>query len=75
MRHNKLSGGMDGVGTEIDGGPVQAMPRGEDGVYGGRAEMVEGELGGRKKIRPAIRGKGDVTRRQDGEEVIFASSY
>jgi hypothetical protein len=36
--------------------------------------MVEGELGGRKKIRPTIRGKGDVTRRQDGEEVIFSGS-
>ena len=75
MRHNKLPGGMDGMGKEIDGGPVKAMPSGEKRVERRRAEMVEGELGGRKKIRPAIRGKGDVTRRQDGEEVIFASSY
>jgi hypothetical protein len=74
MRHNKLPGGMDGVGKEIYRGPVKAMPSGEKRVERRRAEMVEGELGGRKKIRPAIRGKGDVTRRQDGEEVIFASS-
>ena len=62
------------MGKEIDGGPVKAMPSGEKRVERRRAEMVEGELGGRKKIRPAIRGKGDVTRRQDGEEVIFSGS-
>ena len=63
------------MGKEIYRGPVKAMPSGEKRVERRRAEMVEGELGGRKKIRPAIRGKGDVTRRQDGEEVIFASAY
>ena len=74
MSHNKLPGGMDGVSKEIDGGPVKAVTSGEKRVERRRAEMVEGELGGRKKIRPAIRGKGDVTRRQDGEEVIFSGS-
>ena len=63
------------MGKEIYRGPVKAMPSGEKRVERRRAEMVEGELCGRKKIRPAIRGKGGVTRRQDGEEVIFASSY
>jgi len=33
--------------------------------------MVEGELGGGKKIRPAIRGKGNVAGRQDGKEVVL----
>jgi hypothetical protein len=42
MRHNKLPGGMDGVGKEIDGGPVKAMPSGEKRVERRRAEMVEG---------------------------------
>ena len=63
------------MGKEVDGGPVKAVPSGEKRVERRRAEMVEGEFSSRKKIRPAIRGKGDVTRRQDGEEVIFASSY
>ena len=54
MRHNKLPGGMDGVGKEIYRGPVKAMPSEEKRVERRRAEMVEGELGGWKKIRPAI---------------------
>jgi len=33
--------------------------------------MVEGELGGGKKIRLAIRGKGNVAGRQDGKEVVL----
>ncbi len=33
--------------------------------------MVEG---GRKKIRPAVGGKGDVTGRQDGKEVVLPCS-
>ena len=33
--------------------------------------MVEGELGGGKKIRPAIRGKGNVAGRQYGKEVVL----
>ena len=33
--------------------------------------MVEGALGGGKKIRPAIRGKGNVAGRQDGKEVVL----
>ena len=37
--------------------------------------MVEGELGGGKKIGPAIRGKGNMTGRQDRNEVVFAGSY
>jgi hypothetical protein len=61
---------MDGMSQEIDGGPVKAMPSGESGIYRRRAEMIEGELGGKKKIRPAIRGKGDVTGRQDGQEMV-----
>ena len=36
--------------------------------------MVEGELGGRKKIWPASRGKGNVTGRQDGQEVVLPCS-
>ena len=74
MSHNKLPGGMDGVGKEIDGRPVKAVPSGEKRVERRRAEMVEGELGGRKKIRPAIRGKGYVARRQDGNEVVLSCS-
>ena len=74
MRHNKLPGGMDGVGKDIDGGPVKAMPSGEKRVERRRAEMVEGEFSSRKKIRPAIRGKGNMTRRQDGKEVVFPCS-
>ncbi len=74
MRHNKLPGGVDGVGKEIYRGPVKAMPSGENRVERRRAEMVEGELGGWKKIRPAIRGKGNMTRRQDGKEVVFSCS-
>ena len=74
MSHNKLPGGMDGVSKEIDGGPVKAVPSGEKRVERRRAEMVEGELGGRKKIRPAIRGKGYVARRQDGNEVVLSCS-
>jgi hypothetical protein len=74
MSHNKLPGGMDGVSKEIDGGPVKAVPSGEKRVERRRAEMVEGELGGRKKIRPAIRGKGYVARRQDGKEVVLSCS-
>jgi hypothetical protein len=42
MSHNKLPGGMDGVGKEIDGGPVKAVPSGEKRVERRRAEMVEG---------------------------------
>ena len=75
MRHNKLSGGMDGVCEEIDRGRVKAVPSGEKRVERRRAEMVEGELGGRKKIRPAIRGKGNMTGRQDRNEVVFSGSY
>ena len=37
--------------------------------------MVEGELGGGKKIGPAIRGKGNMTGRQDRNEVFFSGSY
>ena len=33
--------------------------------------MVEDELGGGKKTRPAIRGKGNVAGRQDGKEVVL----
>ena len=73
--HHKLSGGMDGVCEETDRGPVKAVPSGEKGVYGRRAKMVEGELGGGKKIGPAIRGKGNMTGRQDRNEVVFSGSY
>ena len=45
------------MSKEIYRGPVKAMPSGEKRVERRRAEMVEGELGGWKKIRPAIRGK------------------
>jgi hypothetical protein len=33
--------------------------------------MVEGQLGRRKKIRPAIRVKGNMAGRQDGKEVVL----
>jgi hypothetical protein len=33
--------------------------------------MVEGQLGSRKKIGPAIRGKGNMAGRQDGKEVVL----
>ena len=75
MRHNKLSGGMNGVCEEIYRGPVKAVPSGEKGIHGRRAEMVKGELGGGKKIGPAIRGKGNMTGRQDRNEVVFSGSY
>ena len=62
------------MGKEIYRGPVNAMPSGEKRVERRRAEMVEGELGGRKKIRPTIRRKGNMARRQDREEVVFSCS-
>jgi hypothetical protein len=74
MGHNKLPGGMDWVGKEVDGGPVKAVPSGEKRVERRRAEMVEGEFSSRKKIRPAIRRKGNMARRQDREEVVFSCS-
>ena len=74
MGHNKLPGGMDGVGKEVDGGPVKAVPSGEKRVERRRAEMVEGEFSSREKIRPAIRRKGNMARRQDREEVVSSCS-
>ena len=62
------------MGKEIDGGPVKAVPSGEKRVERRRAEMVEGEFSSRKKIRPAIRRKGNMARRQDREEVVFPCS-
>ena len=47
----------------IEDPSVKAMPSGEKRVERRRAEMVEGELGGWKKIRPAIRGKRHMNRR------------
>ena len=71
MGNNKLPGGVDGVGGKIKGGRVQTVPGRECGVGLPGTEMVEGELGGGKKIRLAIRGKGNVAGRQGGKEVVL----
>ena len=34
--------------------------------------MVEGEFGGWKEVRPAVRREGDVAGREDSNEVIFS---
>lgn len=34
--------------------------------------MVEGEFGGWKEVRPAVRREGDVAGREDSNEVVFA---
>ena len=57
MCHDKLACGMDGVGGEIEGLSVDAVPCGEDGIGAIGAHVVEGEFRERKEIRPMGRGE------------------
>ena len=57
MGDDKLACGMDGVGGEIEGLSVDAVPGGEDGIGAIGAHVVEGEFRERKEIRPMGRGE------------------
>ncbi len=54
---------------------VQAMPRREREVGGPGSEVIESKLGLGKEIGPAIGGEGDVTRRHDGNKMVFGGTH
>ncbi len=37
-------------------------------------KMVESELGKREKVGPAVRGEGDMARREDSDDVVFGGT-
>ncbi len=57
MGDNKLACGMDGVGGEIEGLSVDAVPCEEDGMGAIGVHVVEGEFREREEIGPMGRGK------------------
>ena len=63
-RHTQLSGGVDGVSSEVEGEAVESSPSGEGGVRLPRAEVVERKLGLGEEEVPQILGEGNVDGRK-----------
>ena len=62
------------MGGETKGDAVEAMPRRERGIGSPGEKGIETELRLREQVRPAIGRKGNVTRRESGDEVVFGSA-
>ena len=67
----QLAGRVNGVGFEVEGGTMEAMPSGLGGVGGPGAEVVECQLGHGEDVVPLVGGESDMSGREGGEEVIF----
>ncbi len=61
MSNNKLTGGVNGVRDEVEGGSVKAMPRRQRRIGFEGADVVKGEFDVGKEVGPAVRGKRDMT--------------
>ncbi len=74
MGDDQLTCGMDGVGGEIEGLSVDAVPCGEDGIGAIGAHVIEGEFCEREEIGPMGRWEGEMNGRQNSDEVILRCS-
>ena len=67
----QLAGRVNGVGFEVEGSTMEAMPSGLGGVGGPGAEVVECQLGHGEDVVPLVGGGSDMSGREGREEVIF----
>jgi hypothetical protein len=68
---DKLAGGVEGVGEEVDGGAVEAGVGRAEGVGVPRAKVVERQLGMGEEEVPEVGGEVDVNGSEEGDEVVF----
>ncbi len=71
MSNDELACGKDGMGGKVEGLSVEAVPGGEKGIGTVGTQMVEGEFSKREEISPVVRGKRNVNRRQDSDEMVL----
>ena len=75
MGNDKLTGGVDGVRSKVEGSVVQAMPSRQRRVGFEGADVVKGEFDVGKEVRPAVRGERDMAGGEDGDNVVFGGAY
>ena len=74
MGNNKLTGGVDGVGGEVERKVMEAVPGRQRGVGCEGADVVKGEFDVGKEVRPAVGRKRDVDSRHNRDDVIFGGT-
>jgi hypothetical protein len=75
MGNDKLTGGVDGVGGEIERKVMEAVPGRQRGVGCEGADVVKGEFDVGKEVRPTVRWERDMAGGEDGDNVVFGGAY
>ena len=75
MGNDKLTGGVDGVGGEIERKVMEAVPGRQRRVGCEGADVVKGEFDVGKEVRPTVRWERDMAGGEDGDNVVFGGAY
>jgi hypothetical protein len=71
---DEVAGRVDGMGREIKWKRMKTVIGGEVGIDRPGTEGVEGKFGLGEKVGPAVGREGDMTGKDDGNDVVFGSS-
>ena len=75
MGNDKLTGGVDGVGGEVERKVMEDMPGRQRRVGFEGADVVKGEFDVGKEVRPTVRWERDMAGGEDGDNVVFGGAY